>query len=167
MTVRDNGQLWNGYDVLCIRSDRNACTLEFTQYNIDKKTPVTVDVIKRYTVAYTWTNAPEGAVKPTDSNTYNSEALAKAAVDTTYKKGTTKTVGGYTYTFSGWDASVSGTVVTFTGEWTKAADKYTVTYEWTGLEGKLYSDKGEEITLTVPAGGTYTVENPHTKDATV
>ena len=76
-----------------------------------------------YTVSYDWgTEFPEGENLPSDSREYQSVQDAEADVDTTYTDGFTsdapKDGKDGTWTFSGWTASVEGTVVKFTGEWT-------------------------------------------------
>ena len=76
-----------------------------------------------YTVSYDWgTEFPDGETLPTDTVAYQSVQDAEAAVDKTYTAGFTsnaqKDGKDGTWTFSGWTASVEGTVVKFTGEWT-------------------------------------------------
>ena len=76
-----------------------------------------------YTVSYDWgTEVPDGENLPTDVKKYQSVQDAEAAVDKTYTAGFTsnaqKDGKDGTWTFSGWTASVEGTVVKFTGEWT-------------------------------------------------
>ena len=76
-----------------------------------------------YTASYDWgTEVPDGENLPTDVKKYQSVQDAEAAVDKTYTAGFTsnaqKDGKDGTWTFSGWTASVEGTVVKFTGEWT-------------------------------------------------
>ena len=76
-----------------------------------------------YTVSYDWgMEFPEGETLPTDTGTYQSVQDAEAAMDKTYTASSTSTAQkdgkDGTWTFSGWTASVEGTVVKFTGQWT-------------------------------------------------
>ena len=76
-----------------------------------------------YTVSYDWgTEVPDGETLPTDSGAYQSVQDAEAAMDKTYTASSTSTAQkdgkDGTWIFSGWTASVEGTVVKFTGEWT-------------------------------------------------
>ena len=76
-----------------------------------------------YTVSYDWgTEFPEGVTLPTDIVAYQSVQAAEAAMDKTYTASSTsaaqKDGKDGTWTFSGWTASVEGTVVKFAGEWT-------------------------------------------------
>ena len=76
-----------------------------------------------YTVSYDWgMKFPEGVTLPTDTGAYHRVQDAEAAMDKTYTASSTSTAQkdgkDGTWTFSGWTASVEGTVVKFTGEWT-------------------------------------------------
>ena len=87
---------------------------------------VTVTVTEKavtYTVSYDWgMEFPEGVTLPTDIVAYQSVQDAEAAMDKTYTASSTsaaqKDGKDGTWTFSGWTASVEGTVVKFIGEWT-------------------------------------------------
>ena len=87
---------------------------------------VTITVTEKavtYTVSYDWgTEFPEGETLPTDTGAYHSVQDAEAAMDKTYTASSTsnaqKDGKDGTWTFSGWTASVEGTVVKYTGEWT-------------------------------------------------
>ena len=120
-----------------------------------------------YTVSYDWgTEFPEGVTLPTDTGAYQSVQDAKAAMDKTYTASSTSTAQkdgkDGTWRFSGWTASVEGTVVKFTGEWTfmetikvNAAKpaaitltdaSYTVGNNATALNGTTTAADGGEIT---------------------
>ena len=77
-----------------------------------------------YSVEYDWgQDAPSDKRLPTDSNTYQTEADARASKDTTFDSTSTSTAkkGNLdgTWTFSGWDDGVlTGNVLRFTGAWT-------------------------------------------------
>ena len=78
-----------------------------------------------YTVSYDWgAEFPDGAILPSDSGAYQSVQDAEAAMDKTYTASSTsnaqKDGKDGTWTFSGWTATVEGTVVKFTGKWTFA-----------------------------------------------
>ncbi len=80
-----------------------------------------------YNVGYSWTFSGTGTrpsvTLPVDSTSYDSEAEAKAAVDTTYTSASTASVEGGTWTFSGWNnGTLNGTTVTFSGTWTFTPD---------------------------------------------
>ena len=92
-----------------------------------------------YTVAYSWGDeSPEGVTIPSNTNEYETEAEAKAAVDTKYTNG--YEVDGEKdgvqgkWSFSGWsEGTTTDKVVEFTGSWTFTANqtvKYTVSYDW-------------------------------------
>ena len=120
-----------------------------------------------YTVSYDWgTEVPDGENLPTDTGTYQSVQDAEAAVDETYTAGfisnAQKDGKDGTWTFSGWTASVEGTVVKFTGKWTftetlkvdaakpaaitLADASYTVGDNATALNGTTTAADGGEIT---------------------
>ena len=78
-----------------------------------------------YTVSYDWgTEFPDGETLPTDTGAYHRVQDAEAAMDKTYTASSTSTAQkdgkDGTWTFSGWTASVEGTVVKFSGKWTFA-----------------------------------------------
>ena len=80
-----------------------------------------------YTVAYDWGTAfPAGETLPKDNGIYPSVDAAKDAMDTKYTNATSikvqKDGKDGTWTFSGWKASVAGTTVQFTGQWTFKED---------------------------------------------
>lgn len=120
-----------------------------------------------YTVSYDWgTEFPEGVTLPTDTGAYQSVQDAEAAMDKTYTASSTSTAQkdgkDGTWTFSGWTASVEGTVVKFIGEWTftetikvdaaKPAEitladaSYIVGDNATALNGETTAADGGEIT---------------------
>ena len=73
-----------------------------------------------YIVSYDWgTEFPDGVTLPTDAKTYQSVQDAEAAMDKTYTAGFTsnaqKDGRDGTWSFSGWMATVEGTIVKFTG----------------------------------------------------
>ena len=76
-----------------------------------------------FTVAYDWgTEFPDGETLPTNSNTYQTEEAALAAMDTTYTSSSIsnapKDGKDGIWTFSGWTATVEDAIVKFTGTWT-------------------------------------------------
>ena len=80
-----------------------------------------------YTAAYDWGTAfPAGETLPKDNGIYPSVDAAKAAMDTQYTNATRikaqQNGKDGTWTFSGWKASVAGTTVQFTGQWTFKED---------------------------------------------
>ena len=80
-----------------------------------------------YTAAYDWGTAfPAGETLPKDNGIYPSVDAAKAAMDTKYTNATQikaqQNGKDGTWTFSGWKASVAGTTVQFTGQWTFKED---------------------------------------------
>ena len=120
-----------------------------------------------YTVSYDWgTEVPDGETLPTDTAAYQSVQAAEAAVDKTYTASSTSTAQkdgkDGTWTFSGWTATVEGTVVKFTGEWTftetlkvdavapalitLADASYTVGDTAIALDGTTTADDGGKIT---------------------
>ena len=120
-----------------------------------------------YTVSYDWgTEVPDGETLPTDTVAYQSVQDAEAAVDKTYTAGFTSTAQkdgkDGTWTFSGWTATVEGTVVKFTGKWaftetlkvdaakpaaiTLADASYTVGDNATALDGTTTAADGGKIT---------------------
>ncbi len=134
-----------------------------------------VEVLPTYTVTYIWSGLPEGAAVtlPTDSRRY-SEGDA-VTVDTTYTKDQEITVDGKTYVFSGWstdDFTMPAGDVTISGSWTeKEADKFTVTYSWTGLpEGTTDPaapaaasyEEGDTVTVDTRASGSEVTVNGRT-----
>ena len=89
---------------------------------ITVRKPVPVEM---FTVCYEWDGeAPADAKLPQDDHSYDTEEKALAAMDTTYTSSSTSTAQkdgkDGTWTFSGWTATVEGTVVKFTGAWTFA-----------------------------------------------
>ena len=117
-----------------------------------------------YKVVYKWDGGdgvPEGVTLPTDSTSYDSETVAKNAVDKNFTSASTSNAKKGDkeglWKFSGWTPSdpVDSTteehtkVITFTGTWTFAEKVVKVTYDW-GTPAP--SDK------TCPTGGTYNTE---------
>ena len=122
---------------------------------------------KNYTVEYDWgVDFPDGETKPTDDRSFNSADEAKAAVDKKYTVGFTSNADKNgiegTWKFSGWKASLEGTVVKFIGKWTftqtpkvdaatpapiKLKDaSYRVGEKATALNGTTTSTDGGKIT---------------------
>ena len=120
-----------------------------------------------YTVSYEWgMEFPEGVTLPTDTGAYHRMQDAEAAMDKTYTASSTsnaqKDGKDGTWTFSGWTATVEGTVVKFTGKWaftetlkvdaakpaaiTLADASYTVGDTATALNGTTTAADGGEIT---------------------
>lgn len=80
-----------------------------------------------YTVTYDWGREVPSDVKlPSNDKTYKSVEEAKAAMDKTYTGSFISTARkdgkAGTWRFSGWKASVAGTTVQFTGQWTFKED---------------------------------------------
>lgn len=110
----------------------NSCTMEFhySQFAPEYKTRTFCFVTDKteLDISYQWTGAPSGVNLPADDTVTYGDPYT---VDRTYSQGTTVTVGGTTYVFSGWTASndeawvsddgITGTVkgnVVFSGKWT-------------------------------------------------
>lgn len=111
----------------------NGCTMEFhySQFAPEYKTRTFCFVTDKteLSISYEWDNAPSsGVTLPADDTVTYGDPYT---VDRTYSQGTTVTVGGTTYVFSGWTASndeawvsddgITGTVkgnVVFSGSWT-------------------------------------------------
>ncbi len=108
------------------------CTMEFhySQFAPEYKTRTFCFVTDKteLDISYQWTGAPSGVNLPADDTVTYGDPYT---VDRTYSQGTTVTVGGTTYVFSGWTASndeawvsndgITGTVkgnVVFSGKWT-------------------------------------------------
>lgn len=108
------------------------CTMEFhySQFAPEYKTRTFCFVTDKteLDISYQWTGAPSGVNLPADDTVTYGDPYT---VDRTYSQGTTVTVGGTTYVFSGWTASndeawvsndgITGTVkgnVMFSGKWT-------------------------------------------------
>ena len=123
--------------------------------------------VKSFTVRYEWNGeAPSDANLPQDDHTYDTEEQARAAMDTTYAVGSTSTAQkdgkAGTWTFSGWSATVEGTVVKFSGKWaftetlkvdavapapiTLTDASCTVGNNATALDGTTTADDGGKIT---------------------
>ena len=123
--------------------------------------------VKSFTVRYEWNGeAPSDANLPQDDHTYDTEEQAQAAMDTTYAVGSTSTAQkdgkAGTWTFSGWSATVEGTVVKFSGKWaftetlkvdavapapiTLTDASCTVGNNATALDGTTTADDGGKIT---------------------
>ena len=125
-----------------------------------------------YQLTYEWTGLPEDATfYDAEGNALDPQPTLPAPVndlvdgqeytiDTTYAKGTTVyTVDGYgnvqsAYVFSGWDqqsGTIDGANVEAKGSWTTDGkdlrDKYTLTYEWTGLpeDATFYDAEGNAL----------------------
>ena len=111
----------------------NGCTMEFhySQFSSEYKTRTFCFVTDKteLDISYEWDNAPSsGVTLPADDTVTYGDPYT---VDSTYRKGSTVTVGNTTYIFSGWTASndeawvsddgITGTVkgnVVFSGSWT-------------------------------------------------
>ena len=111
----------------------NGCTMEFhySQFSSEYKTRTFCFVTDKteLNISYEWDNAPSsGVTLPADDTVTYGDPYT---VDSTYRKGSTVTVGNTTYVFSGWTASndeawvsndgITGTVkgnVVFSGSWT-------------------------------------------------
>ena len=155
------------YYVVATNTNANA-TGEKTAETRSNTVAITVtEKAVTYTVSYDWgTEFPEGVTLPTDIVAYQSVQAAEAAMDKTYTASSTSTAQkdgkDGTWTFSGWTASVEGTVVKFAGEWTftetlkvnavapaaitLADASYTVGDSATALDGTTTADDGGEIT---------------------
>ena len=132
--------------------------------SISTKTFEAKPITTTYKVVYKWDGGdgvPEGVTLPTDSTSYDSETVAKNAVDKNFTSASTSNAKKGDkeglWKFSGWTPSdpVDSTteehtkVITFTGTWTFAEKVVKVTYDW-GTPAP--SDK------TCPTGGTYNTE---------
>ena len=111
------------YYVVATNTNANATGEKTAETRSNTATITVTEKAVTYTVSYDWgTEFPEGVTLPTDSGAYHSVQDAEAAMDKTYTASSTSTAqkdGKYgTWTFSGWTASVEGTVVKFTGKWT-------------------------------------------------
>lgn len=155
------------YYVVATNTNANA-TGEQTAETRSNTVAITVtEKAVTYTVSYDWgTEVPDGETLPTDTGAYQSVQDAEAAMDKTYTASSTSTAQkdgkDGTWTFSGWTASVEGTVVKFTGEWTftetlkvdaakpaaitLADASYTVGDNATALNGTTTAADGGEIT---------------------
>ena len=116
-----------------------------------------------YKVVYKWDGGdgvPEGVTLPTDSTSYDSETVAKNAVDKNFTSASTSNAKKGDkeglWKFSGWtpsepvESNEGNTVsIKFTGTWTFAEKVVNVTYNWGTLAP---SDK------TCPTGGSYNTE---------
>lgn len=129
-------------------------------------TVTTPGVYVTYTVLYDWgTDFPTGETLPANDGSYQTEAEARAAVDTKYTAGYAvkgqKDGKDGTWAFSGWAAGVEGTAVKFTGIWTFTEDvpapvvvpSYSIKAEDT-VNGKLTlsasrASRGRTVTITV------------------
>ena len=129
-------------------------------------TVTTPGVYVTYTVLYDWgTDFPTGETLPANDGSYQTEAEARAAVDTKYTAGYAvkgqKDGKDGTWAFSGWAAGVEGTAVKFTGIWTFTEDvpapvvvpSYSIKAEDT-VNGKLTlsasrASRGRTVTVTV------------------
>ena len=117
----------------------NGCTMEFhySQFSSEYKTRTFCFVTDKteLNISYEWDNAPSsGVTLPADDTVTYGDPYT---VDSTYRKGSTVTVGNTTYVFSGWTASndeawvsddgITGTVkgnVVFSGSWTVRQQTY-------------------------------------------
>lgn len=107
-------------------SDDNGTTWHEIDGNTGDKLVITNKYNKptSYNVVYDWGSSyPSDQTLPTDTNSYASEAEARAAVDTTFNHESTSNAKNGdqegTWTFSGWvDGTLNGTTITFTGSWT-------------------------------------------------
>ena len=113
------------YYVVATNTNANATGEKTAETRSNTATITVTEKTVTYTVSYDWgTEFPEGVTLPTDTGAYDSVQDAEAAMDKTYTASSTSTAQkdgkAGTWTFSGWTASVEGTVVKYTGEWTFA-----------------------------------------------
>ena len=111
------------YYVVATNTNEKATGKKTAETRSNTATITVTEQAVTYTVSYDWgTEFPEGVILPTDSGAYQSVQDAEAAMDKTYTASSTATAQkdgkDGTWTFSGWTASVEGTVVKFTGKWT-------------------------------------------------
>ena len=111
------------YYVIATNTNANATGEKTAETRSNTVTITVTEKAVTYIVSYDWgTEFPKGVALPTDTVAYQSVQDAEAAVDKTYTAGFTsnaqKDGKDGTWTFTGWMASVEGTVVKFTGEWT-------------------------------------------------
>lgn len=162
-----------GYEVYKLTINGGATNLSYeidkgqtipASSNISRGSEYTVNYYIRqildWTVTYEWLDPPTtGVTLPTDDKIYTSGDNV-VTVDDQYTSETTKSSGGYTYTFSGWftdsayqhAAGETVTItapITFYGYWTKTANTHSVSYEYTG--------DVPEGAAAVPAAATKTV----------
>ena len=130
---------------------------------------VTITVTEKavtYTVSYDWgTEFPAGEAPPKDQASYESVDAAKNAVDTKYTNAycikAQKDGKNGTWQFSGWKATVEGTVVKFTGVWSFKEDpkpEKPTRPEQSGSGGS--SDRDRNYSVSTPnriTGGTLSV----------
>lgn len=123
-----------------------------------------------YNVVYNWgTLYPSDRTLPINTDSYTSEADARAAKDTTFNNTSTSNANNGnqegTWTFSGWDnGELSETTITYTGSWTfKAkeieppAKKYTLTINYKYADG---SEAKPPHTESLTCGSSYSVTSP-------
>ena len=155
------------YYVVATNTNANATGEQTAETRSNTVTITVTEKAVTYTVSYDWgTEFPEGVTLPTDTGAYHRVQDAEAAMDKTYTASSTSTAQkdgkDGTWTFSGWTASVEGTVVKFTGEWTftetlkvnaakpdpiRLTDaSYTVGDSATALNGETTADDSDKIT---------------------
>ena len=110
------------YYVVATNTNANATGEKTAETRSNTATITVTEKAVTYTVSYDWgTEFPDGVILPTDSGAYQSVQDAETAMDKTYTASSTATAQKNgkdgTWTFSGWTASVEGTVVKFTGKW--------------------------------------------------
>ena len=113
------------YYVVATNTNANATGEKIATTRSNMATITVTEKAVTYTVLYEWNGeAPSDANLPQDDQSYDTEEQARAAMDKTYTASSTsnaqKDGKDGTWTFSGWTASVEGTVVKYTGEWTFA-----------------------------------------------
>ena len=140
----DNGASWHEID-RTVSGDKLVITNKYTK-------PAS------YHVVYNWgTSYPSDRTPPINTDSYASEADARAAKDTTFDTTSTSNANNGnqegTWTFSGWDNGVlSETTITYTGSWTfKAkeveppAQKYTLTINYVGPNDGVFNAPATHI----------------------
>lgn len=134
----------------------NGCTMEFhySQFSSEYKTRTFCFVTDKteLNISYEWDNAPSsGVTLPADDTVTYGDPYT---VDSTYRKGSTVTVGNTTYIFSGWTASndeawvsengTTGTVkgnVVFSGSWTVQQRTYNAAF-FLRIDRKIQHENG-------------------------
>ena len=111
------------YYVVATNTNANATGKQTAETRSNTVAVTVTEKAVTYTVRYEWSGeAPLDAKLPQDERSYDTEEKARAAMDKTYTASSTSTAQkdgkDGTWTFSGWTATVEGTVVKFTGAWT-------------------------------------------------
>ena len=169
----------------------NAVTIASVSYSDDGASWHEIDgtvsgdklvIINKYTkpasyhVVYDWGNSyPSDQTLPTNTNSYASEADARAAKDTIFNNTSTSNANNGnqegTWTFSGWDnGELSETTITYTGSWTfKAkeieppAKEYTLTINYLGPNDGVFEAPATHIEQ-LAEGAVYNVTSPTIAD---